>query len=198
LKIQVFLCFVFSCAIGQEIPAPKWVSSEKGISKGRLVKGSTSPDGRFALFEFNHWEGEGETTATAVGLAPVDRSQLLYAIESCTEWQTNKKVISFLTFKWNPTSEFLATHDSLAKNSALHLYKLRDGKAIELALPDLLTKALAQTQLTKKNILSSGQIPEQWLEDNRLKVFICLNTNAGQQTIPLILTIQENGSVSVE
>jgi hypothetical protein len=194
----IALATAFSCW-GQTSQQAAWWAKEKGITAGRVIKGSISPDGKFALFEFNHWEGsspDGVTTITGIGLAPIDRSKLLYVIDSNTKWSTDREVPSFLTFIWNSSSTLLATHDSHSKNSKVRIYQIQDGRARSLDIPDLF--AAAGAELDRSSILSSGQIPKRWIANDCLEVDLRISTKEKKLTLPVKLVITgDNGLVSI-
>jgi hypothetical protein len=179
---------------------PKWWAKEKGITAGKLIQGSTSPDGKYALFEFNHWDAdvpESETTATGIGLGPVDRSKLLFAVDVATRWTTDQDVTSFSNLLWNSSSTILATHDSLPRNSAVHLYRLHDGSASSMDLPDLLALACQKLGIAKSAVAASGQLPSRWIDGQTLEVAVRINAKKRKLTTSLLLHVGSDGTASI-
>ncbi len=182
-------------------PEESW-SRQGGITEGVLVEGSASPDKKYALFEFHKWDGQtsdSATTATGVGLAPADRSKLLFIIDSRTKWMTDKKVISFLTFKWNDDSTLLATHDSGAKHSKLNIYRISNsGSAMSLEVPDLLAIATKKLGIPTSAVSSSGQTPIRWRTPQDLEVSVGMNTPKGKLTTTVSIHVDAEGTVSTQ
>ena len=182
--------------------ADEWWSRQRGITEGVLIAGSGSPDKKYALFEFHFWDGQtrdSATTATGIGLAPADRSRLLFLIDSRTRWMTDKNVTSFLTFKWNTESTLLATHDSGAKHSRLNIYRVSaSGVATELQVPDLLPIAAKKLGISAATVSSSGQTPLKWRTARVVEVAIGMTTPKGKLSTTLPLSIDAGGAVSVE
>jgi hypothetical protein len=176
----------------------KWLANEKGIADGRLVAGSTSPDGKYALYEYNHWDGNDPTTATGIGLASVDRSKLLFVIESRTEWATDKKVTWFLTVMWNPGSSLLATHDANSKHSKVNIYRIHDGAASSLDVPDLVNVACGKLGVTKPSVGASGEIPSRWLNSQTLEVTVRLTAGGRKLTVRIPMRIADDGSITLQ
>ncbi|NJK90396.1 MAG: hypothetical protein HC904_00315 [Blastochloris sp.] len=194
---------VFAIVTIAEAREPEeWWSRQRGITEGILVEGSVSPDKKYALFEFHKWEGQtsdSATTATGVGIAPADRSKLLFIIDSRTKWMTDKKVTSFLTFKWNDDSTLLATHDSGAKHSKLNIYRIpNSGSAVSLEVPDLLTIATKKLGIPTSTVSSSGQTPIRWRTPHVLEVSVGVNTLKGKLTTIVPLHIDAEGKVSTQ
>lgn len=163
------------------------------------MEGSSSPDKKYALFEFHKWDGQtpdSATTATGVGLAPADRSKLLFIIDSRTKWMTDKKVTSFLTFRWNDDSTLLATHDSGAKHSKVNLYRISNASATSLEVPDLLAIAAKKLGILTSTIASSGQTPIRWRTPQILEVSVGMNTPKGKLTTTVSLHVDAEGTVS--
>jgi len=178
----------------------EWWSRQLGITEGVLVEGSVSPDKKHALFEFHKWDGQtsdSATTATGVGLAPADRSKLLFIIDSRTKWMTDKKVTSFLTFKWNDDSTLLATHDSGAKHSKLNIYRISNsGSAMSLEVPDLLAIATKKLGIPTSTVSSSGQTPIRWRTAHVLDVSVGMNTPKSKLTTTVSIEVDTEGTVS--
>lgn len=179
---------------------PEW-ANQKGITAGTLVPGSVSPDGKHALYEFFNWEAgtpESANTQTGIGLAPTDRSKLLFRINSRTKWSTDKEVNSFLSTRWNPESTLLATHDSMDKHSKLCIYRLAGGSATELEIPDLLPVAAKKLKIDVAKVASSGQVPLRWKEAGVLEVSVRLTTAAqGKPSTILLVQVDPQGKVTV-
>lgn len=178
-----------------------WWAGQMGITEGELVNGSKSPDGKYGLFEFNFWAGktpDSATTATGIGLAPVDRSQLLFVIDSRTKWMTDKKVTSFLTFLWSSDSSMLATHDSGDKHSKVSICRVSDGRVSSLDLPDLLAIACARLGVARTAVSASGQLPEKWLSKEVLLIAIHVVINGRKMTAKVPIHIDGNGTVSTQ
>jgi len=148
------------------------------------------------------WDGqnpESATTATGIGLAPADRSKLLFLIDSRTKSMTDKKVTSFLTFKWNNDSTLLATHDSGAKHSKLNIYRLsKSGAATALDVPDLLAAAAKKLGIPPASVLSSGQTPVKWRTPQIVEVSVGMVTSKGKLTTIIPLRVDAEGSVSMQ
>jgi hypothetical protein len=176
----------------------KWLATEKGITSGRFIPGSTSPDGKHALYEFNFSEGDVSLTANGIGLAPVDRSKLLFVIDSRTEWMTDKKVTSFLTVMWTPGSSLLATHDTGSKHSKVRIYRIHDGAASSLEVPDLLNAACARLAVTKASVSASGEIPSRWLNNQTLEVTVRLTAGGRKLTARIPVRIADDRSISLQ
>jgi hypothetical protein len=201
LIIAAFALFgVATVAVAHE--PEEWWSRQRGITEGVLVEGSASPDKKYALFEFHVWDGQtpdSATTATGIGLAPADRSKLLFVIDSRTKWMTDKKVTYFLTFKWNTQSTLLATHDSGAKHSKLNIYRVSEsGAATELEVPDLLRIATKKIGIPAATVSSSGQTPLKWQTPQVVEVSIGMTTSKGKLTTTVPLHIDAEGKVSTQ
>ena len=197
--------FLFILLFAGHAPAREadpWWAKERGITQGVLVAGSKSPDGKHALFEYFRWDGEtadSATTYNGIGLAPVDRSKLLFRIKSRTKWETDKEVTSFLNVRWSPDSSLLATHDSLDKHSKLSIYRISDGRATEFELPDLLALAAKKLGIDPAKATASGQVPQRWREAGVLEVAVRITTAAkGKLTTPLQVHVDPQGKVSVQ
>ena len=194
---------VFAIVTIAEAREPEeWWPRQRGITEGVLVEGSASPDKKYALFEFHKWDGqrsESATTATGIGLAPADCSKLLFIIDSRTKWMTDKKVTSFLTFKWNDDSTLLATHDSGAKHSKLNIYRISNsGSATSLEVPDLLASATKKLGIPTSTVSSSGQTPKRWRTLQILEVSVGLNTPKGKLTTTVPIHVDAEGTVSTQ
>jgi len=173
--LQLWLTFA---ADAEEVPMnPAW-EQEKGISTGQIIRDSASPDRKWALFEFHHFDGD-ITTITGIAIAPQDHSRVLYVIDSRTKWMTDLEVPTFLTWRWNASSTQLATHDSGLKNSSMDLYRLKGEKAVRVTLPDILGFATRQAGLGPDKISSSAQIPVRWIDDETLEILVRMKTKAG-------------------
>lgn len=185
---------------GPKGPTTDW-AKQKGITEGTLIKGSTSPDKSYALFEFFFWDGQTRDTAmtaSGIGIAPADRSSLLYVIDGRTKWMTDKEVPSFLDFLWNQNSSVLATHDSMDRHSRVHMYRVKDGAAVELEVPDLLAIACKRLGIQKNQIASSGQIPKKWLSPDILEVTVRLAVESKTSSVKLRLKVDADGGVTSE
>lgn len=204
MKIKLIAAFAIMglATIAASREPEEWVSRQRGITEGVLVEGSASPDKKYALFEFHMWAGQtpdSATTATGIGLAPADRSQLLFIVDSRTKWMTDKKVTSFLTFKWNNDSTLLATHDSGAKQSKLNVYRIsKTGSATELKIPDLLSIATKKLGIPIAAVSSSGQTPTRWLTPEIMEVSVGLTTPKGKSTTTIPLHLDADGNVSTQ
>jgi hypothetical protein len=194
------LAWVTGIALARE-PEDGW-SRQQGITEGVIVEGTKSPDQKHALFEFNFWEGatpDSATSATGIGLAPVDRSKLLFVIDSRTEWMTDKKVTSFLTVKWNQDSTLLATHDSGAKHSQLNIYLLSPtGTATALKVPDLLSIAVSKLGMPVAKVSASGQTPLRWRTPEIIEVSVGVITPKGKFTATIPMHVDSEGLVSTQ
>lgn len=194
---------IIAFVTGAESREPKeWWSRQRGITEGVLVEGSLSPDKKYALFEFHQWDGQtpdSATTATGVGLAPADRSKLLFVVDSRTKWMTDKKVTSFLNFKWNEDSRLLASHDSGAKHSKLNIYRIsQSGHATSLEVPDLLAVATKKLGIPAATVSASGQIPSRWQTPEIIEVSVGLTTHKGKVTATIPLHVDAEGIVSTQ
>jgi hypothetical protein len=181
-------------------PDADW-AQQKGITDGTLIKGSVSPDKKYALFEFFFWDGETRETAmtaTGIGIAPADRSRLLYVIYGRTKWMTDKEVPSFLDFLWNPNSSLLATHDSMDKHSAVHIYRVKDGAAVKLEVPDLLALACKRLGIKQSQVTGSGQVPGKWLSEDMLETTVRLRVASKTSHLKLRLKVGADGAVTSE
>ena len=179
-------------------PDPSWVY-QKGITAGTLVKRSKSPDGKLALFEFFYWDGDTPDTAmtsSGIGLAPLDRSKLLFDTGSRTKWQTNKEVPSFLTFLWTPDSTLLATHDSLDKHSKLNVFRVTTAGVTSLDIPGLLKISSAKLGIDSSTVSASGQLPSRWIQARALEVTVRMTSPRGKHVTKFILDFHDDGSVS--
>jgi hypothetical protein len=179
-------------------PDPSW-ANQKGITAGTLVKRSMSPDGKLALFEFFYWDGDTPDTAmtsSGIGLAPLDRSKLLFDIGSRTKWQTDKEVPTFLTFLWNPDSTLLAAHDSLDKHSKLNVFRVTKAGVTSLDIPDLLKIASAKLGIDSSTVSASGQLPSRWIQARALEVTVRMTSPRGKHVTKLMLDFHDDGSVS--
>ena len=192
----IVVCVTVVVAKSQEIPPEDWWGELKGIKDGVIVKGSKSPNGKYALFEY-HFRPPDETKSR-IGLAPIDRAKLLYNIDSATKWMTDREVITFLSVLWNQNSDLLATHSSLARHSELRLYRLRETKAFGLKIPDLLKIAQVKHGLSRSDIRFSGQVPKKWHRRDLLEVAVTLKTKSRRFTTPVLLLIGSDGIVSVK
>jgi hypothetical protein len=201
-KLLLAVVFTGFVAVADSREPEEWWSRQRGITEGVLVEGSASPDMKYALFEFHMWDGQtpdSATTATGVGLAPADRSILLFIVDSRTKWMTDKKVTSFLTFKWNKDSSLLATHDSGAKHSKLNVYRVsKSGSATALEVPDLLSIATKKLGIPIASVSSSGQTPAGWQTPEILEVSVGLTTPKGKSTTTIPLHVDAGGSVSAQ
>jgi hypothetical protein len=194
--ITLFAIIGLSTIASSREPEERW-STQRGITEGVLVEGSASPDKKYALFEYHWWDGENPTTETFVGLAPADRSKLLFNVDSRTEMQTDKKVTSFLTFKWNGDSTLLATHDTGAKHSKLNIYRISNsGSVTSLEVPDLLAFATNKLGIQSAAVSSSGQTPIRWRIPQVLEVSVGMNTPKGKLTTTVSIHVDAEGTVS--
>lgn len=167
---------------------------EGGITKGGIVKGSTSPDGRYALIEYHFIP---EETKTRIGIKPVDRSRLLCEVDSRTKWMTDREVPTFLDFLWSADSTLLATHDSLVRHSYLSMYQVAQGTAKALAVPDLLVVACKRLGISKSKVASSGQVPVKWTTNKRLNVRVRLKLKSGKAASAVLSVVVEKEKVAV-
>ena len=201
-KLIAALAIIGLATIAASREPEEWWSRQRGITEGSLIEGSASPDKKYALFEFHMWDGQTQdsaTTATGVGLAPTDRSKLLFIVDSRTKWMTDKKVTSFLNFKWNNDSTLLATHDSGAKHSKLNVYRIsKTGAATELEIPDLLSIASKKLGIPIAAVSSSGQTPTRWLQPEIIEVSVGLTTPKGKATTTIPLHVDADGKVSTQ
>lgn len=173
---------------------PQQEPVRSGITKGRLIKGSTSPDGKYALFEYHLIP---EDTKTGVGIKPVDRSKLLCDVDSRTKWMTDREVHTFLDFLWNADSSVLATHDSLLRHSRLSLYQLSEGTAKVLDVPDLLGEACKRLGISKAKVSSSGQVPVKWTAAKSLEIKVRLKLKGGRMASTTLRIAIANGKVAL-
>ena len=179
-------------------PDPTW-ATPKGITAGTLIKRSESPDGKLALFEFFYWDGDTPDTAmtsSGIGLAPLDRSKLLFDIGSRTKWQTDKEVPSFLTFLWNPDSTLLAVQDSLDKHSKLSVFRVTKAGVTSLEIPDILKIASVKLGINSSIVSASGQLPSRWIQARALEVTVRMTFSRGKHVTKIILDFHDDGSVS--
>lgn len=199
-KLIAVFAFLGVLTIAESREPEAWWSRERGITQGVLVEGSASPDKKYALFEFHGWDrqtSDSATTATGIGLAPADRSKLLFIIDSRTKWMTDEKVTTFLTFKWNNDSTLLATHDSGGKHSKLSIYRVsKSGSATALEVPDLLAIAKKKLGILRATVLSSGQTPVRWRTPEVLEVSVGVTTSKGKLTTTIPLHVDAEGAVS--
>lgn len=201
-KLIAVFAFFGIVTIAESREPAEWWSRQRGITEGVLVEGSASPDKRYALFEFHKWDGQtsdSAMTATGIGLAPADRSMLLFIIDSRTKWMTDKKVTTFLAFKWNNDSTLLATHDSGAKHSKLNIYRLsKSGSATSLEVPDLLAIATKKLGIPTATVSSSGQTPMTWRTPQILEVSVGVTTPKGKLMTTIPLHVDAEGTVSTQ
>lgn len=176
-------------------PDPSW-AKQKGITEGTLIERSQSPDGKLALFEFFYWEGDDKMTVAGIGLAPLDRSKLLFDTGSRTKYQTDKEVPSFLTFLWNPDSTLLATHDSLDKHSKLNVFRVTKAGVTSLDIPDILKIASAKLGIDSSTVTASGQLPSRWIQARALEVTVRMNSPRGKHVTQVKLDFHDDASVS--
>jgi len=179
-------------------PDPSW-ASQKGITAGTLIEKSQSPDGKLALFEFFYWDGDTPNTAmtsSGIGLAPLDRSKLLFDTGSRTKWETNKEVPSFLTFLWNPDSTLLATHDSLSKHSKLNVFCVTKAGVTSLDIPDILKIASTKLGIDSSTITASGQLPGRWIQARALEVTVRMKSPRGKYVKNFILDFHDDGTIT--
>lgn len=201
-KLIAVFAFFEIATIAESREPEEWWSRQRGITEGVLVEGSASPDKKYALFEFHLWDGQtsgSATTATGIGLAPADHSKLLFIIDSRTKWMTDKKVTTFLAFKWNNDSTLLATHDSGAKHSKLNIYRVsKSGSATSLEIPDLLAIATKKLGIPTATASSSGETPMRWRTHQVLEVSVGVTTAKGKLTTTIPLHVGAEGAVSTQ
>ncbi len=171
--------------------------NDSGVKAGDLVKGSISPDGKYALFEYHPVDSGLETTESAIALAPADRSRWLLDIDSVTKWMTDKDVPSFLSFRWNSKSTLLATHDATRLHSTARIYRVQEGKAALLEIPDLLAAACQKLGIKRPQVSASGQIPGEWNADDVLVVTVRLTVGSRKTSEKLRLKVADDGTVTV-
>jgi len=178
----------------------------RGLLEGNKLKGTDSPDGRYALFWiFPYYDCDAATSQSEVVVASTDKTHVYGVIDSSTEAQTvDEFVKTVLVYKWSPDSRYLATHNSTKKDSKLHIYDMmneshdenwqRDG----LNIPDLKTRAQIKMGESNVQIISSGQIPIAWYDSRTLQVNIRLKTQKETKSCEFFLYIQPNNVIDID
>ena len=165
------------------------------IAEGKLVHGSNSPDGKFCLLEVFH----SATTQNSVIFATTDRKQNLGFAPLSTEWATDRPYARRTTIVWAPDSRRIATHDTLAKNSTLKIHRLADHLFQEIPVPDLLAIACQRWKIESSKVVSSGQRPLRWDDEDILRVQISAKIKGGQTLeLQLRLHVPKEGNVVVK
>ncbi|MCC5850396.1 MAG: M48 family metalloprotease [Verrucomicrobia bacterium] len=126
------------------------------------IPNTRSPDGRYALFAISI-----EGTAGVTGIASTDRQRCL-ALTSVFNYGLSvddRRPQSYLTVLWSADSSHVAIHDSARKHSRLEVYRVSATTAQEINVVDVLARATGNDPL-----VSSGQEPLEWVENNGLVV----------------------------
>ena len=101
----------------------------RNLAAGKALPDSASPDRRFVFLEVFH---DGSTQNSTV-ITPSDRSKYLAFVPIPTVWRTDQPYEGRTVIQWNRSSSLVAVHDSLAKHSKLHLFRVTDESADPLA-----------------------------------------------------------------
>lgn len=165
--------------------------SKENLKSGDLFKDSLSSQG-VGLYCINL----GATTATNMVLMGKTKDKALATIPIRSTYSTHKKHKNWLTVKWNEGGTMVAIHDALDKHSKVLIYRKGvDDRFHPVSLPDLLKiEGGGRLGLILSTIVSSGQEPEKWRNDNILMVKYRFKTKDGKlyrRTLPI--SIDESG-----
>jgi hypothetical protein len=185
-----------------------------GLSKGVLIPDSTSPDGKFSLFEIPYnWKfpdrpgigiGEGEGGASHSAIVVADSQKTVPFGLIFTRWLTisDDSYKEFLaSISWSPDSKYLAISAPISKQTSLRLYHFKSEKPTPVALPDLVGPALIKvsSNLTASDRLTDlAQSPLRWIANNKLLVGVSLTMGNAVSETSFVLSISSNDSASIE
>ena len=178
---------------------------KRGLAEGQKLQGTDSPDGNYALFWIHPvYDGGYATTQTAFVIGSTDRERIYGLLDSRTENITVDEFIeTVFTYQWSPDVCYLATHNPTTKHSQLYLYDIRhelngvDEHGNRLAVPDLTVITQQSMGISGEVILSSGQVPVEWLDTKTLKVRVRLKTHKEMIHADMILHISEMNKIDV-
>jgi hypothetical protein len=162
----------FTASAGDEL-AP-W---KAGLPGGDPVAHSTSPNGKWELFEINRYDMGRPTTDRAVAVMDTHGTTLVGLLDCENHIAVDFPDHAYLTIKWSPDSSYLAIHDSTPKNSVLEIYQITASELQKLSVPDLRHLAAAQLQIPEKKITGSGQLPVEWSKSGDLTVRVRLSVD---------------------
>jgi len=172
-------------------------SWRQGLAEGKAVFHSTSPNGKWALFEINRYDIGLPTTSTAIAVVTADRSRLIGLLDCVTNHETDLPYKSYLTTLWSSDSAYLALHDSTPKNSTMKIYRVTDVGLDQIKLPDLLIPARAQFRLGEQKISGSGQLPIAWSKADTLIVEVRISAHRSSYKTKFSLQLSDNGEVQI-
>ena len=147
------------------------------IQQGKLIPGSTSPDGKYCLLEVFHSGGTG----SSVIIATTDRKQNLGTVEVQTEWTTDKPHKGRTTVLWNPDSKRFVVHDSFPKHSKASIHRLTAAGFEHLTTHDLLAAACGHFGIKLDSVTSSGQPPAKWPGGDVVHIEVAVRLKSGKR-----------------
>lgn len=161
--------------------------TDENLKSGDLFKSSLSSQG-VGLYCINL----GATTATNMVLMDPSKNKVLATIPIRSTASTDEKHKDWLTVAWNPKGTMVAIHDALDKHSKVLIYrKADDGTFHTVSLPDMLKlEGGGRLGLDLSTIVSSGQEPDKWQNDNLLMVNYRFRTKDGKlyrRTLPIYI-----------
>ena len=157
------------------------------------IPNARSPNGKLALFSV-YLDG---TTGAVVGIVTTDRKRC-FAVTSSHPYGANvrdRTPKSYLTVLWSSNSTHVAIHDSASKHSRLQVFVLDDSGGRQVALPHLLPIMIADGTVASP-VVSSGEEPLEWIDDNRLLVEFRSKTDSGERVSRRITIDTEKGTAS--
>ena len=160
----------------------------ENIQSGKLIPGSTSPDGVYCLLEVFH----SDTTQNSVIIATTDRKRNLGYAEVATEWSTDAPHKGRTTVVWHPDSRRFVVHDSFPKNSKAVIYRLTEKGFECLTTHDILSAACGHFGIKPDSVSSSGQVPLKWHGD-LVDIEVAVRQKSGQRlrhTFPIHAPLQ--------
>jgi hypothetical protein len=197
-SIIAIIVLLFPFALPADDGATTWLYKLKpGLADASPLPDSTSPDGKWALFDLNAYDMGTPTTATAMVVADTNRTTLLGILDCPPPIDVDAPLKTYLTIKWSPDSKYLALHDSTPKNSVLQIYQLTATALKKLTVPDLRRLAADQLQIPEKKISGSGQVPVKWSQAGDLIVRVRLSVDGAMKQKDFTLSVSPEGVVHV-
>lgn len=148
----------------------------ENLKSGKLIPGSTSPDGVYCLLEVFH----SDTTQNSVIIATTDRMRNLGFADVFTEWSTDAPHKGRTTVVWHTDSKRFVVHDSYPKNSKAEIYRLTENGFERLTTHDLLSAACGHFGIRADSVASSGQLPLKWHGD-LVDIEVAVRQKSGQR-----------------
>ena len=146
-------------------------------TEGKLLPGSSLPDGKQCLLEVHF----GETTANGVIIASSDRTRDFELTDVVTEYTTTAPTQGRVTIVWAPDNKRVAIHDSIAKHSEVVIYRRGFQRFERVPTGDILGNACAYWNVERDQMASSGQRPIGWSAEGALTIDVSARVKDGQE-----------------